>query len=74
MLEKTNETHFAKTGVSPPVSKYLERVDDQFTVTFECVVLKNSSIFYSKLLKFECQFDLDGQGQGHQFRIHLRHL
>ena len=28
---------------------------------------KNSSIFFQKLLKFGGQFDLDGQGLGHQF-------
>ena len=26
--------------------------------------------FFQKLLEFEGQFNLDGQGQGHQFRIH----
>ena len=37
-------------------------------------VMKNGSICFQKLLKFDCLFDLDGQDQGHQFRIHLRHL
>ena len=30
--------------------------------------------FYQKLLKFEGHFDIDRQGQGLQFRIHLGHV
>ena len=54
--------HSQKTGVPPP-----------HKFKFECV-MKNSSIFFQQLLKLGGQFDLDGQGLGHQFLIHLRHL
>ena len=30
--------------------------------------------FFQKIVKFEGQFDLDDQGQGQQFQIHLRHV
>ena len=46
-------------------------INSQFK--FEAVV-KNGSKIVQKLLKIEGQFDLDAQGQGHQFQIHLRHV
>ena len=36
--------------------------------------LKIVHFFFQKLLKSDGQFDLDGQGQGDKFRIHLRHI
>ena len=66
--------HSQKTGVSPPHLQpapmlRTSMINSQFK--FEDVV-KNSSVFLKKLLKFEGQLDLDGQG--HQFRIDLRHV
>ena len=66
--------HLQKIGVSPPPTSNqppcLNPVDDQFTLQ----VLMCSEKFFKKLLKFEGQFDLDGQGHRHQFRIHLGHV
>ena len=47
-------------------------INSQFK--FEGVV-KNGSISFKKLLKFEGHFDLEGHEiQGHQFRIDLGHV
>ena len=41
---------------------------------FFALAKKGQFNFFQKLLKFEGHFDLDGQGQGHQFRIQLGHV